>query len=106
MISFIDYILEVKHTKRTKRIKRGKAKEPTQPRESDWPPFTPEPPSYTNSLGIAEQEGEPTKPNNPTPLPPSNPPQKKKKPFNSISLFGSGVTGLPSGLPPTSAQGN
>ena len=114
MKSFIQYISEVKHPRRVHSVRRGKAKQPSQARESDWPPFVPEPPGTTTSTGVAEEQepneptpprNEPTPPRNATPLPKSDPPPKKKaKPSKSVSDSSTGFLGLSSGLPPTSSQ--
>ena len=107
MKSFLQYISEVKHPRRVHSVRRGKAKQPSQARESDWPPFIPEPPGTTTSTGVAEEQepNEPTPPRNATPLPRSNPPPKKKpKPSKSVSDSSTGFLGLSSGLPPTSSQ--
>ena len=102
---FLQYISEVKHPRRTRTIKRGKAKQPSQARESDWPPFVPEPSGTTTSLGVAEEQepNKPTLPRNATPLPKSDPPPKKKaKSSKSVSDSSSAFLGLSSNLPPTS----
>lgn len=107
MKTFLEYFSGVKHPRRIRTIRRGKAKQPSQPRESDWPPFVPEPPGTTTSTGVAEEQdpNEPTLPRNATPLPKSDPPPKKKpKPSKSVSDSSSGFLGLSSGLPPSSSQ--